>query len=119
MMPGMGGMNPKMMKQAMKRMGMKQEDIEASEVIIKCPDKELVIQNPSVAKINMMGQDSWQITGEAVERPLETKPEINEDDIKTVMDQTNVDEKTAKEAIEKHEGDLAAAILELSENKEE
>ena len=114
-MPGMGGMNPKMMKQAMKRMGMKQEDIEASEVIIKCPDKEIVIQNPSVAKVNMMGQDSWQITGEAVQRALETKPTINEDDIKTVMDQTGVTEEVAKEAIEKHDGDLAAAIIELSE----
>ena len=97
-------------------MGMKQEDIEASEVIIKCPDKEIIIQNPSVAKVNMMGQDSWQITGEAVQRALETKPNINEDDIKTVMDQTGSNEEAAKEAIEKHEGDLAAAIIELSEN---
>ena len=42
-------MNPKMLKQAMKKMGMKQEDIDASEVIIKCSDKEIVIRNPQFA----------------------------------------------------------------------
>ena len=107
-----------MMKQAMKRMGIQQQDIEATEVIIKCPDKELVISNPSVAKVKMGGQNTWQITGEAFERSLETKPDINEDDVKTVMDQTSVSEEKARETIEKHEGDLAAAIIELSEDKE-
>mgnify|MGYP006429653401 CR=1 FL=1 len=114
----MPGMNPRMMKQAMKRMGIQQQDIEATEVIIKCPDKELVISNPGVAKVKMGGQNTWQITGEAVERSLETKPEINEDDVKTVMDQTNVSEEKARETIDKNDGDLAAAIIELSEDKE-
>jgi len=30
----------------MKKMGMKQEDIDASEVIIKCSDKEIIIRKP-------------------------------------------------------------------------
>jgi nascent polypeptide-associated complex subunit alpha len=107
------GMDPRMVKQAMKKMGMQQEEIEATEVIIKTPDKEIVIANPSVMKVKMMGEESWQITGEAEERELDSSPEINEDDIKTVMEQTGADEDKAKAAIEKNDGDLAAAIMEL------
>ena len=109
------GMNPRAMKQAMKRMGIQQQDIEATEVIIRTPDKEIVISNPQVAKVNMMGQETYQVVGEAQERSIETEPEINEEDIKTVMDQTGTTEEKAKETIEKHRGDLAAAIMELKE----
>ena len=109
------GMNPRAMKQAMKRMGIQQQDIEATEVIIKTPDKEIVISNPQVAKVNMMGQETYQIVGKAEERSINSEPEINQEDIKTVMEQTGVDETKAKETIEKHQGDLAAAIIELKE----
>ena len=109
------GMNPRAMKQAMKRMGIQQQDIEATEVIIKTEDKEIVIANPQVAKVNMMGQETYQVVGEAQERAISKEPEINEEDIKTVMEQTGTDEEKAKETIEKHNGDLAAAIMELKE----
>ena len=107
------GMDPRMMKQAMKKMGMAQEELEATEVIITCADKEIIIRNPSVQKIKMMGQESYQISGEEEERSLQTTPEITDDDVKAVMEQAGVSEDDAKAAIEKHEGDLAAAILEL------
>ena len=108
------GMNPRMMKQAMKRMGMEQEDIEASEVIIRTPEKEIVFSQPSVAKVRMMGQESWQITGAYEEKPREISVEISDEDVKTVMEQTHKSGEEARKAIEKHHGDLAAAILELS-----
>ena len=108
------GMNPRMMKQAMKKMGMQQEDIDAVEVIIKTKDSQIIFPNPSVAKIKAMGTESWQITGEFEERELDSTPEISEDDVKTVMEQANVSEEEAREAIEKHNGDLASAILELN-----
>ncbi len=107
------GMNPRQMQQAMKRLGIQQEDIEATEVIIRCPDKDIVISQPSVARVNMMGQKTFQISGEAHERPHDTAPDISPDDVKTVMEQAHVDEATAKDAIAKHKGDLAAAIVEL------
>ncbi len=109
------GMNPRAMKQAMKRLGIQQQDIEATEVIIKTPEKEIVITNPQVAKVNMMGQQTYQVVGEAEERSIEKEPEINEEDIKTVMEQTGADETKATEIIKKHQGDLAAAIMELKE----
>lgn len=109
----MPGMNPRKMAQMMKRMGIQQTEIDATEVIIKTPDKELVIQNPQVSKVNMMGQETLQIIGDIHERELETTPEISEDDIKTVMEQANVSEEEAKAAIEDNDGDLAAAIMSL------
>ena len=107
------GVNPRKMQQMMKKMGVSQQEIDATEVIIKTQDKEFVISNPQVSKVNMMGQETFQVVGEIQERAIDNKPEISEEDIKTVMEQTNVDDQKAKEAIEKHEGDLAAAIMEL------
>lgn len=113
----MPGMNPKMMKQAMKRMGIKQEEIDdAEQVIIKCTDREIVIDSPQVSKVNMMGQDTFQVVGEISERSLDTTPSINEDDIATVAAQTGVSEEDAKEALEEAEGDLAKAILALQKD---
>ena len=94
----------------MKSLGMKQEEIEASEVIIKCPDKELVIRNPSVQKVNMMGQESLQISGDIEEKSIES---FSEEDIKMVSEQTECSEEEARESLEKNEGDIAKSILEL------
>ena len=102
-------MNPKEIEKAMKKLGIKQETIEASEVIIKTKDKELVIRNPEIVKMNAMGQESLQITGKLEERSIG----ISEDDIKTVIEQAKVDYTTAKKALEKNKGDLAQTILEL------
>ncbi len=106
-------MNPRKMQSMMRRMGIAQQEIDATEVIIKCPDKEIVITEPSVAKIKAMGQEQFTISGQVNERELSTEPEINEDDIKTVMEQAGVDEEKAKEALENAGGDLAKAIMDL------
>lgn len=107
------GLDPKMMKHAMKQLGIKQQVVEAYEVIIKCPDKEIVITDPSVSKINMAGQETWQIIGEAHEQAASTSAEITEDDISTVMHQAHVDRDTAQKAIEAAHGDLAQALIDL------
>jgi|SaaInlStandDraft_3_1057020.scaffolds.fasta_scaffold00508_5 nascent polypeptide-associated complex subunit alpha len=107
------GMNPKMMKQAMKRMGIKEETLEVSQVIMKVGNKELVFDNPQVSMINMMGQNTFQVVGEPVERDVDTTPDINEDDIQTVIDQTSCSEEKAKETLEECKGDLAEAIMKL------
>lgn len=106
-------LNPRDLQKAMRRMGIKQSEIDASEVVIKCADKEIVVSNPQVAKVNMMGQETFQISGDISERELEVS--ISEEDVKTVMEQTNVDKETALKAIRDSDGDLAAAILSLSE----
>ena len=102
------GIDPRLVKQAMKKMGVKQESIDATQVIIKQKDKELIINNPDIQKVVMMGQESLQITGTIEERPLN-----QEEDIKIIIEQAKVSEKEAKEALRKADGDLAKAILEL------
>lgn len=108
-------MNMKNMAKAMKRMGIQQTELDVKQVIMKLEDKELVFENPQVSQVNMMGQKTYQVAGEPQERSLDTKPEISEDDIKIVIEQTGKTIEEAKQAIEKHKGDLAKAIMELKE----
>ncbi len=107
----MPGIDPRAMQAAMKKMGIKQTEIAADEVIIKTSEGEIVISNPSVTKIVMMGQTSFQIAGEISER--QSQPEISEADIATVSEQANVSKDQAKLALEESKGDLAAAIISL------
>ena len=103
--------NQKQLQQAMKKMGMKQEEIPATEVIIKTPKGDIIIKEPEVSKVNMMGQESFQISGKIVEQ--DSVPEITEDDVKTVMEQAHVDYESAKEALIITKGDIAQAIMGL------
>lgn len=112
----MPNINPRQMQQMMKKMGVQQDDIDAEEVIIKCKDKNIIISNPSVQKVNMMGQKSYQISGEESEESLE---EHSEDDIQTVIDQAKCTEDEAKQALKDTEGNIAEAILLLTAEKEE
>ena len=108
-------MNPRKVQQMMKQMGIQQVDVPATEVIIKTEEKEIVITNPSVQKVNMMGNENFQISGDIEEREISNTPEISEEDVKTVMEQANVSEEKAKSALEETEGDLAEAIMKLKE----
>ena len=92
----------------MKKLGVKQEHIEAYEVIIKTRDKNLIIKDPEVVKVNMMGHDSLQITGD-----IEVQQNITEDDVNTVAEQGGVSKEEARRALENNDGDLAKTILEL------
>lgn len=108
-----GGLNPKKMQAMMKQMGIAQEEISASKVIIEKKDRtKLTIDEPSVIKIKMQGQTSFQITGEETEELEEIG--ISEDDINTVVAKTGCTKETAKKSLEKT-GDLAESIMELSE----
>ena len=113
MIPGMQ-MNSRQMKQAMKKMGVEQEQLEAQQVIIRLADRDLVINNPDVAKVNMMGQETFQVTGgEMTEQSRETTPGIEDEDVSTVSEQTGVDEDRARQALEDAGGDIAPAIMTL------
>ena len=92
---------------------LKQQEIDATEVIIRTPDKEIVITDPQVSKVNMMGQQTYQIVGTEQVRELSTEPEINDDDVKTVVEQTGASEDKVRATLEATKGDLAEAILKL------
>jgi nascent polypeptide-associated complex subunit alpha len=106
----MMGINPKQMQAMMKQMGINQQEIASSRVIIEKEDGgKIIINNPSVMKIKMSGQESFQISGDVSEK----EEKFSEDDIKVVMEKTNCSKDKAIKTLEKT-GDLAEAILELS-----
>ena len=63
MIPGMNAKQMKKMERQMKKMGMDMKDLKGvKEVIIRLEDKELVIPNAEVSLMNVMGQDTYQVT---------------------------------------------------------
>ena len=106
----LGGIDPKKIQAMMKQMGIKQQEIDASRVVIECEDKNIIIENPSVLKVNMQGQEQFQISGDISEQ----EKGISEEDIKQIMEKTGKSKKEAEEALKNSNGDLAEAILSLS-----
>jgi len=97
------------MKKMMKQMGVEMEEIEGvEEVVIKTGSKEIVIEDADVNAIEAQGQKTYQVMGESEERSR-----IDEDDVSLVAEQADVDEETARDALQKTDGDLAAAIESL------
>ena|SRR3989338_8452801 len=107
---GAGGLDPRKMQAMMKQLGMNQEEIDSSRVIIEKKDgNKIIIENPSVSKITMQGNQSFQVSGN-----IKEQSGISEEDIKTVSEKTGKNLKEAKKALEEANGDLAEAILSLS-----
>jgi nascent polypeptide-associated complex subunit alpha len=107
------GVDPRQMQGMLKKMGISQEDVDASRVIIeKTDNSRIIIDNPSVQKIKMQGQETFQIAGDISEEA--GKEETSKEDIQTIIEKTGVSEKKARETLEKNNGDLAETILELS-----
>jgi nascent polypeptide-associated complex subunit alpha len=112
-------MSPRKMKGMLKGMGIDINELEGvKEVIIRLPDKEIVIQHPSVAIMDAHGVRSYQISGEAVEResqgPQQEPPlSIPDSDVELVASQTGAEPEAARAALLEAKGDLAAAIIKL------
>ena len=121
MIPG-GRVNPRQIRQAMKRMGIEQEELDGvEEVLIRTADKEYVIRNAAVTAITAQGQKVWQVIGEPIVRaradvrkagPSEP-PTIPEEDVKLVAEKAGVSEEEARAALEACGGEPAEAIIRL------
>jgi nascent polypeptide-associated complex subunit alpha len=109
--------NPREAKRMMQRMGMSMDGVDdVTEVVIRTPSKEIVIEQPEVAMLNMQGQKIYQVVGGTVterkpERTTSSKPAVSEEDVRLVADQTGKSVEEAKNALIECEGDLAKAIL--------
>ena len=118
-MPGMR-MNDRQMKQAMKKMGIKQSSIDnVTEVIIRTNEKEIVIRNADVICVEMGGSKSYQVSGVEEERALgsgsegEAKVSFPQEDVELVMSQTGCDAQKAVAALEAVDGQPAEAIIKI------
>ena len=111
-MLGMGGMDPAKMAGMMKKLGINQEEIDAESVIIEKRDGDkIVIDNPSVQKVTMQGQDSFQIAGDVSEE----SSGLSEDDVKLVVEKTGKNEEEVRKVLEEVNGEVAEAIVKLGE----
>jgi len=121
MIPG-GRVNPRQMRQAMKRMGIEQEELEGvEEVVIRTASKEYVIRDPNVTAMTAQGQKIWTVVGEPIVRDradakkLEAGqgPTIPEEDVQLVAEKAGVSEAEARKALEECGGEPAEAIIRL------
>jgi nascent polypeptide-associated complex subunit alpha len=129
MIPGLGG-DPRAMAAAMKRMGMEVNEIPGvEEVIVRTSRKEYRFLRPAVSVMRVQGMETWQVQGKPTEGPRGGDPiiarlppapappgppvVIPDEDVRMVMDQTGVDELTARKALEDSRGEIAEAIVRL------
>jgi nascent polypeptide-associated complex subunit alpha len=108
------GMNPRQMNQMMRKLGINVKDIQNVEKVVILTDTlEYVFTDVEVTVMNAQGQKTYQISGNPEVK--ERKKEIPTEDIQLIVDQTGKTVEEAKEALEKTKGDIAEAILLLTE----
>ena len=101
-------MNPKQLEQMLKQLGMKMENIQSTQVVIKTDDGDITINDPQVVKTTMKGQIVYQVSGNTSEAAF------TEEDVKLVMEQTGIqDRKKVEQALKESSGEVVEAIMKL------
>ena len=103
----------------MEKMGVKMDELpEVTQVIIRTPTKDIVIDAPTVTMVTVQGQAMYQIAGgEVSESQPQTvsesqpSPGVPEADVQLVAQQTGKSIDESRKALTEAGGDLARAIL--------
>lgn len=66
-------MNPRKMKQMMEQMGIDVTEIDATEVVVRTEEEDLVFDAPQVTRMDAQGQQTYQIVGEPSRRDASGK----------------------------------------------
>src|SRR5512141_1197935 len=103
-------MNPREQKRMMQRMGMNMDSVAGvQQVIIRTAEKDIVIDEPEVAILQVQGQKMYQVIGGQVSEQAPSqrgataetaKPAFSEEDVQLVADQTGKSLEKAKEALQ-------------------
>jgi nascent polypeptide-associated complex subunit alpha len=101
----------------MKRFGINVKNIDNVEkVIIQTDTKEYVFDTAEVTVMEAQGQKTFQIIGEPIVKTRGGDSETTlKEDIKLIMEQTGKSEAEVRKALKETNGDLAEAILKLSQ----
>ena len=109
-----GNINPKQMKQMMKKLGMDVKPIEdVQSIVISTPAGRYIFDSAEVTAMTMQGVTTYQIVG--TPRFEESAPLIPEEDVALVAGQAGVSLEDAGRALEETKGDIAEAILRLAQ----
>ncbi|HID26035.1 MAG TPA: nascent polypeptide-associated complex protein [Thermoplasmata archaeon] len=106
--------NPRQLNQLMKQLGINVREIENVErVVIQTRDRDYIFEDAEVTVMDAQGQKTYQLVG--TPRIVEKKEKIPEEDIALVMEKTGKTREEARRALEKSNGDIAEAIVKLTE----
>lgn len=103
----------------MQKMGVKMDELpDVTQVVIRTPSKDIVIDAPTVTMVTVQGQAMYQIAGgevsESQPQPQATPPvtsALPEADVQLVAQQTGKSIDESRKALTEAGGDLARAIL--------
>ncbi|MEK6954014.1 MAG: nascent polypeptide-associated complex protein [Candidatus Micrarchaeota archaeon] len=120
-------MDPRQMAAMMKKLGINNEEIPATRVVIETPSgKKIIIDSPSVVAVDMQGQKSFQVSGSireidskmAEEEQFEIEADepvsdekLAESDVAMVAQQAKISREKARALLEESSGDIAEAIM--------
>lgn len=104
--------NPGNMEKMMKQMGMDMEELEPRRVVVDLGDEEMVFERPELNKIDVKGQEMFQLQGEYSKQEKATGP--SDEDVELVAERAGVSEEKARDALQDHD-DIADAVMALQE----
>jgi len=107
------------LRRMMKKAGITMEEVDSVNYVdIVLSSGDIIrINEPIVAKVNVAGQTTYQISGkeELIKKEEDAKIEFSNEDINIIIEQTGVDRELAIKALKMTNGDIAEAILLLKE----
>lgn len=97
------------------RMGLDMKNIpDVTEVVIRTPDRELVITRPNVNEVENKENVTFVVVADGYEEREVEKPQFSEDDVEMVCLKTGVDRDRAVAALTECDGEMATAIVRLT-----
>ncbi|MEM0149145.1 MAG: nascent polypeptide-associated complex protein [Candidatus Micrarchaeaceae archaeon] len=113
----MQGLDPREIKNMMKQLGIKSEEIAANRVVIEGIEKDVIVTNPQVVLMDMQGVKVFNISGNVEERPKRLDIEISDADVQFVKEQAGIeDDEAARRALEESGGNIAEAVMRLKKS---
>ncbi len=117
--------NPRELRRMLRRMGIRVEELSnVKSVSIMLDNQEIIIRNPQVSVMTVQGQKIYQVVGGqeekvdlAAESGIVEEVTFSDEDIRFVMEQAGVDRELAVRALKEAGGDIAKAILLITEGR--
>ncbi|MCL4328293.1 MAG: nascent polypeptide-associated complex protein [Candidatus Thermoplasmatota archaeon] len=115
-----GKMNSREVKRMMAQMGIKSTDLtDVKKVIFEGAATNIVVTDAAVMKVEAKGEVYFQVSGkistEEKKAAKKQEPEVSQEDVTLIMEQTHVNREKAVEALKKANGEVAQAIIDLME----
>ena len=107
-------MDRRQLDRLMKQMQMNTTTVRATRVVIETPGKNIIITDPEVMEVDLMGKRVFQVSGNVTE-----EVPVNEEDVKMVMEQTGKSRDDVVRKLRELNNDIARAIVELKEMEDE